>query len=205
MIFTQQLGGIGRIFQPAAPAPSGVTWDPADKGSATLSNGNLTALRTGAAAGFANVRSTVSKTTGKWYFEVQIDIEAGFMPGVGITSQSVSGDGEFGGGTQGYELRVNGTRYVNTTATGGWSAAFVANDVMMVAFDMGAGHIWWGKNGTWLNSGNPAAGTSPAATGITGTHRAAAVCGTSSAVGKVTARFASADFTYSPPAGFSAL
>ena len=33
------------------------------------------------------------------------------------------------------------------------------NDVIMIALDSGSGKIWFGKNGTWFNSGNPATGS----------------------------------------------
>ena len=35
--------------------------------------------------------------------------------------------------------------------------AYAVNDVVMVAYQNGK--IWFGKNGTWMNSGNPVAGT----------------------------------------------
>jgi hypothetical protein len=33
------------------------------------------------------------------------------------------------------------------------------NDIIMIALDSGSGKVWFGKNGTWFNSGNPATGT----------------------------------------------
>lgn len=206
MIFNQQLAGLGFVAQPSAAAPSGVTWDPATMGAGvTLSNGNLTAQATGTEYG--NVRSTASKSSGKWYFEIVLEtIGSGFMPGVGISRHLPAADnGEFGAAIGGHELRANGDRYSNGTNTSSWTAALTAADIVMVAFDMGAGHVWFGKNGAWLNSGDPAAGTSPAITGVTGAQMAAASTGPSGSLGKCTAKFSPADLSYSPPAGFSAL
>ena len=46
------------------------------------------------------------------------------------------------------------TDYFNT-ATG---------DIVMVAFDVATKKIWFGKNGTWSSSGNPATGSNPSYT-----------------------------------------
>lgn len=72
--------------------PSGFTawdaalaWDPANKdASITLSNGNLTATG-GVISAWRSVRGTVGKTTGKWYFELSVDIvdaNDGWMGGI---------------------------------------------------------------------------------------------------------------------------
>ena len=38
----------------------------------------------------------------------------------------------------------------------------------MTAFDLDNGKCYWGKNGTWFNSGNPATGTNPGVSGFLG-------------------------------------
>ena len=51
-----------------APAVTYATWNPADKGSITLSGGDLLAQSNSGA--WNSVRSTISKTSGKWYCEI---------------------------------------------------------------------------------------------------------------------------------------
>lgn len=72
-----------------ATAITYATWDPADKtAGVTLSNGNLTA----AIAGFPDqCRATISKTTGKWYWEITADA----VPAGSITA-GVRDAGAFG-------------------------------------------------------------------------------------------------------------
>jgi hypothetical protein len=76
------------------------------------------------------------------------------------------------------------------------------NDVLMVAVDFSTGKIWFGKNGTWMASGNPTAGTNPAYSTVSGTVYPA--CSATNANAQLTGKFKSADLTYSPPSGFTA-
>ena len=48
----------------------------------------------------------------------------------------------------------------------GYTAAPNAGDIVQVAFNADDGKIYFGVNGTWQNSGNPATGTNPAYTGL---------------------------------------
>jgi hypothetical protein len=61
-------------------------------------------------------------------------------------------------------LGGNPTATVTVSTTG--VSGFEAGDVIMFAFDRDAGKLWLGKNGTWFNSGDPAAGTNPQVTNL---------------------------------------
>jgi hypothetical protein len=89
-------------------------------------------------------------------------------------------------------------------------------DVISVAYDPGSGKIWFALNGTWMASGNPAAGTNPSISGITGEVFAAINGATGNASGifnfgqggqsGLTYDSASGGyFKYTPPTGFKAL
>lgn len=54
--------------------------------------------------------------------------------------------------------------YFAVTTTG--VSGFTSGDVLMFALDRTVGNFWIGKNGTWFNSGNPAAGTNPQFTNL---------------------------------------
>jgi hypothetical protein len=62
-------------------------------------------------------------------------------------------------------LGGNPTAHVAVTTTG--VSGFETGDILMFAHDRAAGKMWWGKNGTWFNSGDPAAGTNPQVTNLT--------------------------------------
>ena len=80
-------------------------------------------------------------------------------------------------------------------------AAISPSNVYMFALDMDAGSLWAGQNGTWYNAGNPATGTNPIATGITGKVYPA-VSFYSSSVNAFTANFGATAFGYTVPTGF---
>lgn len=66
--------------------------------------------------------------------------------------------------------------------------------------------VWFGKNGVWQNSGNPATGANPAFTGISGTYYA--TCGiyrTTAPTHQVTGNFVLGDMVYAPPSGFTSI
>ena len=46
--------------------------------------------------------------------------------------------------------------------------AFSVSDVGMIAVDMDSGKIWFGKNGTWAGSGNPATSANAAFSNLGG-------------------------------------
>jgi hypothetical protein len=87
-----------------------------------------------------------------------------------------------------------------TGGTAGTYTAYVANDTIMVAYKNGS--IWFGKNGTWMNSGNPAAGTGAVDTGIDITKTWLPYIGYNS---NWTVNFGQRPFIYTPPAGFVSL
>jgi hypothetical protein len=203
MIPTVQLGQFG-LAGKRAVVP--VTWDAAAlTGSWSLTNGGRTAEVTGG----TSVRSVVSTTgfsAGKRYFEIVFDSGSSYgdlvRHDLGVTRDKpvASGSSIVGAGI-GYrrsgKVQKGGSSVFTATAlTGG--------DVVMVAFDIDAGDVWFGLNGTWLNSGDPGAGTNAIDTTMAaGTY----YIGASSESGadlKTTMRVAAGQFSYSVPSGFSA-
>ena len=184
----------------------GTTWNPADTGtSVILSNGNLTATgnNTGASGPYVT-RATVGNATGKWYYEARIDVGTGTAAVIGIAAASVSLSSIMQSSVAGdfatYAIGANSIYKGNPQASTAAGAILATADIMGCAFDATTGKIWFAKNNTWILSGNPGAGTSPNWTIPTGiTYFPAVNC---RALVAVTARFASASFTYTPPTGF---
>jgi len=179
-----------------------ITWNPADKSAdITLSNGNLTA--SSVINSTKIVRATTGISTGKWYFEFDY-----------VTFPYAYGEATFGVAQSGHSLSA----YLGEQSTGwGWNDygetynnGFVAsyglpgyeNAVVMCAVDMDNGKIWWGLDGTWFESGNPAAGTGAAFTNLTGTVYPAC---TPQDETSITARLTAASQSYTPPSGFAAI
>lgn len=180
----------------------GVTWNPSDKSAdITLSNGDLTAKST--VSGHDCARTTISKSSGKWYWEITIDYDAvafGSVVGLGIDSSSL--DGVLGAGISDYAYRSDGKKG-NTNSWPVYGDSWTTNDILGIALDRDAGKVWFAKNGVWQASGNPASGTGEAFSGISGT-----MFGMFSLYyvdEQLTAGFMSSAFSYSVPSGFSAL
>lgn len=90
----------------------------------------------------------------------------------------------------------------STVATGLTTAG--NNDIIMMAFDPTTGKIWFGVNGVWHNSGNPAAGTNASYTWTGGTGPYFVAVGEENG-GTATINFGQRPFTYTLPAGFKSL
>ena len=121
----------------------------------------------------------------------------------------------------------NGNKANGESGSGvSYGSAFASGDVIMMAVDIDNTSIWWGKNGTWFDSGNPAANTNAGYTNLPSTEDLLAICGDnfSSETPHIIANFGqnpafsgtltagtNADgngkglFKYAPPSGFLAL
>ncbi|HEY8331570.1 MAG TPA: SPRY domain-containing protein [Pseudomonas sp.] len=171
-----------------------------------ISNSGLT--HTATLAGIGNlVVASRAHSAGKRYFEVRMDVIAGAgTPTVGVC-QSNSSSAQVGQGPAPSTnrnsdwglLASSGNKYAAGTSTA-YGSALAANDILMVALDLDADLIWWGKNGAWFAAGNPAAGTGAAFNNVQDFVYPAI---TNSAGSKVTANFAG-PFQFAPPTGFSA-
>lgn len=176
------------------------TWNPSDKGaSLTLSNGNLSA---NVATDWQCVRSDLSKSSGKWYWEITLDdIESGWYANIGIATSSASLSAEPGNDAYGWAyLMVNGQKKNNGSASSYGSTCDTNGDIIGVALDLDNGKIWFSKNGTWQNSGDPAAGTGEAFSGLSGTFFAFVGLKNNN---DITANFGASSFSYTVPTGFN--
>ena len=167
------------------------TWNPADKNAAiTLSNGNLTATST--AALNQGIRSTIGKSSGKWYWEVTGAFAGNWM-GVGVADTAAALTNWIGIDGHGTQLSSSGNTWFNSVAGAG--TTFVSGDVIGVALDMDARTLSFYKN-------NVLQATLSSARLPTGTLYAAFSSETQ--VVAATVNFGATPFVYSPPAGYNA-
>ena len=114
------------------------------------------------------ILADTSESSGKHYAEfVMTEITDPITAGVGLAPDAFAFSTDWIG---------KGSSYAHWKAglfTGGSnvnSRSFATGDVIMVAFDADAGKIWFGKNGTWYDSGDPGAGTGEQFSGVTGAY-----------------------------------
>ena len=172
--------------------------------STTLSDGNLFCDKTGT-SGYGLVKSSIAVSSGKWYCEYTL---AGADQNVGITLASHGvGNGDYlhsvAGGVGYYS--GNGQAYTNS-GNSAYGNTFGAGDVIGIALDLDNGKVFFSKNGTFQNSGNPAAGTNPAASSLSGTYVFGRHSGSQS---NTTAdgfwNFGQRSFKYTPPTNYLSL
>ena len=135
-------------------------WDvlqPASRvGTGTYTNGNLS-VATGSSPDFA-VANLQIPTTGKWYFECELTANSASTRNIGLCDASGSPDGT----SQSRIIRGdNGQKY--SSAGGGWTSygvSFTVGNHVGVAVDMDNGAVYFSKDGTYMDSGDPTSGSS---------------------------------------------
>jgi hypothetical protein len=173
-------------------------------GNATLSNANLQ----GATVGVNGRKATIAVSSGKWYWEGLC--VSGNYAGVGLRFGIDSVATPVGSGVRPGNTATsyvynswNGAKFTNSTSTA-YGSTYTTNDIISVALDLDNGKIWWAKNGVFQASGDPAAGTNAAFTGISGSYTA--IFGDDTGGGITVAfNFGQRPFAYTPPTGFKAL
>jgi hypothetical protein len=171
---TQTVDTPSNVF--ATLNPLGSTVPPATV-AYTLSNGNTTAQYTdGSNANFTP--ATLATMSGKWYAECKVSADGSFggdWPEIGILyadniadiQQTNAGVHHTGVFVNTANIVANGNKYDFGTASTSYFAGFTNNDIISMAMDCDTGKIWFGVNGTWINSGDPANGTGENATATT--------------------------------------
>lgn len=176
----------------------------------TISNGNLTFQN--ANSGSANdARATFAVSSGKWYWEVEADALG--QSGVGREFIGVvSPEWRLGTGSAGSNFSQDSTGYayntvgqkINNGSAASYGSALSAGDIVGVALDLDNGKIWWSVNGTFQASGDPAAGTNEAYSGLSGTFAPAFAVDYGTGTSRLIANFGqTGGLTYTPPTGFS--
>jgi hypothetical protein len=149
------------------------TWNPlwsqsnGNIGDVIFSEGNL---KTTTSANYRTFPATIGFSSGKWYWEIKryedtADMHTGVMSELATPANTATW---IGSTNNGWVFGCDGGSTYGDGVEGntGYTAAPDAGDIVQVAFNADDGKIYFGVNGTWQNSGNPATGTNPAYTGL---------------------------------------
>ena len=145
--------------------PSNVfaTLNPLGSGSITFSNGNNTQGNTSSTG--QNAMTTLGASSGKYYAEVKCTAVGSNGTNVGFVNLSLSnlqnqsistGQDNFSAGL--YSGPNNGPIYYQSETTFANVGLTSNNDIIQLAMDLDNGYLYWGRNGTWLNSADPESG-----------------------------------------------
>jgi hypothetical protein len=175
------------------------TWNPSDKTSAiTLSNGNLTLTTTATAN--QGIRGTLSRSSGKFYFEYTQGTSLANRVGIADSTHVLTAGLGLDSVSAGYA--TSGAIYYATSLSVS-AATYTAADVIGVAVDTTNGLIYYSKNGTWQNSANPSSGTGGLAY-VTTAAVFPAWGMLAATVNSGTLNVGATAFSYPTPTGFSA-
>ena len=173
-----------------------ITFSSAEPGISTdLSNSIVYTASTNTSAN--SMAQSATLRTGKRYFEIDISsISSNIF--IGIADESVTDPG-WNISNQVSVYSANGSYYPGGSNTGGITN-YVANDVLMIAYDTTTREFWIGKNGTW--GLDPA---SDAGKSIGGTGGFTLIIGALGNGENITASIilVGANLNYSIPTGFS--
>jgi len=143
------------------PTNSFCTINPLDEpyGSVTLSEGNLVQVQT---SDYPYNRATMGVANGKWYWEGKITASGGDDV-IGIASVAAASSTDYL-----YKSANNYAYYSHTTNHGAYGNnaaisttnydAYTDDDIISVALDLTNNKLYFAKNGTWANSGDPTSG-----------------------------------------------
>ncbi len=177
-----------------------VTFNPFDVAANLSIVAGHTVATCAAGGAWKSVRATKGIAhTAKGYFEMVIGTATTSNAFVGVGTGSASLTNFCGGDANGWGyFAASGNTYTNGANTAYGSTYGTLLDVIGVAFDNGK--VWFAKNNVWQNSGNPAAGTGAAYTGITGTIYP--MISLFDNTKSMSAHFYENLNTYTPPSGF---
>ena len=185
------------------------TLNPIDAYDNAPTQGNLARIGVGhTGSPWSTCRGTMGVTSGKWYFEATLTGSSGSYQSnsmVGVMTAATSALNDAYGGSTSRSYQANGGLQ-GDNSTGSVSSA-VSGDVIMCAFDIDAGKVWFGKNGTWFNSGVPASGTGNVFTSVPASPVVPAVhmYGNTGDNNGWYLNFGQRPFAYTPPSGFKSL
>jgi len=187
-------------------------WNPADSSAnETLTNGNLTATDSNNST-WSACRSTLSKTSGKWYVEFTLTAlttsGTTVSGGVGFGDASMALGNYLGSDVHGFsEFLHDGGGTTNKYNNGSGAALSFGSQSAgangKLAIDVDAGKLWFGLVGTgWNGSGDPVTGASPDYTFTAGTAMYVACSNIHQS--SITLNSGGSAFGDAVPAGFSA-
>ena len=144
-----------------------------------FSDGNTTVTTTNASQSYST--SSIMVSSGKWYVECK-PVSGGSEPEIGVAIKMVGvNDGnnaQLSYNANGYAYRASdpGTVWYNGTAVSTGFSQYANGDIIGIALDLDNNKLYFSKNGTFGNSGDPTSGA-------TGTGAISIIAPTSTTLG----------------------
>jgi hypothetical protein len=138
----------------------------------TFANGNNRWTASGNGTSNNAVKGTLGASSGKYYWEAKFNTASATNAGMSLINGSAgwNSDGDVYDNTGFYGIQSNGNKRVAGVVTTGVFTALSNDDIGMLAYDLDNNKFWFGVNGTWVASGDPANGTNSLGTLASGTY-----------------------------------
>jgi hypothetical protein len=126
---------------------------------ATFSNGNnrVTFSDTNS---FQSGVGTLGFSSGKWYWEAKVNVIGSDSNYLGILVSDYEQTWYGTTNAPAYTYKTNGQKQGPDSTSAAFGNSYTTNDIIQIAVDMDNSYIYFGKNGTWQNSGDPTSGAS---------------------------------------------
>jgi len=136
----------------------------------TYSEGNTVVVSGATSGSDTTATSTFAFDSGKWYAEFKLTNDAnGAYIGVATSNFNFTNSGvDTSAQSENWIVRGDDGTVRNNGSTAYFGTSFSNDDIIQIAIDMDNSKIWWGLNGTYANSGNPATGSNPAFSNLSG-------------------------------------
>lgn len=180
------------------------TWNNLSASGATVTNGNLDIA---VANNGLLTPTTFFPTTGKWYCEIVQN--SGANPRIGVTNTAGVG-ANLGSTANSWAYLYDGRLFHNNAVGNNTGISVSTGDVLMMALDLDAGYLWYGKNGVWMpqtsggSVGVPSTGSNPTQS-FTANQAMSFAVSSGGGTPAWTANFGQRPFAYTAPSGFKAL
>jgi hypothetical protein len=203
--------GTGTDVMSDTPTTNWATLNPLSpsQSEAVLANGNLDCTWTNVSG--HTRRSTIAVGSGKWYAEITRGTSTLSVGLVDADLKLLSWPGNSTYGSTGsYAYRTDdGSKYNNGSGSS-YGSTVATGDVIGIAYDGDNGALYFSKNGTWQNSGDPTSGASATGAAFTGLGNQTWTIACGNAGGSTNGiatnfNFGQRAFAYTPPTGYKAL
>lgn len=144
--------------------------------------------------------------SGKYYWEIKT-----YNSNTTSYGNWAAGVGDNTGDNNNVIIRSNGntanydSNTTSITSSNSYGSTISGSDTLCIAYDVDSNKLWFGKNGTWFSSGNPATGANPSVTLPYAGFRPYVANVDNTATARVKVNFGQTSFDYTPPAGFTTI
>tara|TARA_R100001480_G_C4728596_1_gene180740 strand:- start:31 stop:1386 length:1356 start_codon:yes stop_codon:yes gene_type:complete len=129
----------------------------------SFSNGNTTSISSSSGSGKWGGSSTLGMTSGKFYIEAKATVGSPSRSVIGITGDArnmARGNGSPYGSDQNSSGWYSDNGQVNWNNSAAYTGpTYTTGDIVQIAIDLDNNRLFYGKNNTWLNSGDPTSST----------------------------------------------